>query len=50
MQELVKAVGRLTSGGDSAQTELSTMGMSDGIWAGKSATTFQDTYARSHRT
>ncbi|MGV9984533.1 putative T7SS-secreted protein [Streptomyces olivaceus] len=45
VQDLVKAVGRVTSGGDSAQTELSSMGTSDGIWAGKSATVFQDTYA-----
>ncbi|WP_121748537.1 putative T7SS-secreted protein [Streptomyces sp. E2N166] len=45
VRDLVKAVGRVTSGGDTAQTELSKMGTSDGIWAGKSATAFQDTYS-----
>lgn len=45
VRDLVKAVGRVTSGSDTAQTELSKMGTADGIWAGKAATSFQDTYS-----
>lgn len=45
VRDLVKAVGRVTSGSDTAQTELSKMGTADGIWAGKAATAFQDTYS-----
>ncbi|MFE1031910.1 putative T7SS-secreted protein [Streptomyces sp. NPDC058807] len=45
VRDLVKAVSRVTSGSDTAQTELSKMGTADGIWAGKAATAFQDTYS-----
>ncbi|MGW7277510.1 putative T7SS-secreted protein [Streptomyces sp. NPDC054844] len=39
---LVAAVGSVISGGSDAQTKLSRVGTSDGVWAGKSAVAFTD--------
>ncbi|MFF3406646.1 putative T7SS-secreted protein [Streptomyces sp. NPDC002742] len=45
VRDLAKAVGRVTQGSSTAQTELHKMGTSDGVWAGKSADAFKDTFS-----
>ncbi|MFH8527382.1 putative T7SS-secreted protein [Streptomyces tendae] len=42
VQLMVSAMGRVTSDSGTAQTNLSRLGSSDGVWAGKSATTFAE--------
>ncbi|WP_031225461.1 putative T7SS-secreted protein [Streptomyces roseochromogenus] len=43
---LTAAVGRVVNGSDQAKTELHKMGTADGVWVGKSADAFTDTYAK----
>ncbi|MGW0827454.1 putative T7SS-secreted protein [Streptomyces sp. NPDC002845] len=45
VRELTKAVRQVTRGSGTAQTELRKMGSSDGVWAGKSADAFKDTFS-----
>lgn len=45
VRDLARAIGRVTQGGDTAQTELRKMGTSDGVWAGKSANAFKETFS-----
>lgn len=42
LRRLVSTVGRVTREGNTAQSELSKLGTSDGIWVGKSAAAFTD--------
>ncbi|MFI7018821.1 putative T7SS-secreted protein [Streptomyces sp. NPDC050164] len=42
---LAKAVGRVIEGSGTAQTELRKMGSSDGVWAGRAADAFKDTFS-----
>jgi len=39
---MVSAVGRVTRDSGTAQTQLSKIGTSDGVWVGKSADAFSD--------
>ncbi|PWI14426.1 hypothetical protein DI272_09870 [Streptomyces sp. Act143] len=45
VRDLAKAVGRVIEGSGTAQTELNKMGSSDGVWAGKAADAFTDTFS-----
>ncbi|MFE0671911.1 putative T7SS-secreted protein [Streptomyces sp. NPDC058867] len=45
IRDLAKAVGRVIEGSGTAQTELRKMGSSDGVWAGKAADAFKDTFS-----
>lgn len=45
VRDLVSAVGRVTGKSDTAQTDLSKIGTSDGLWVGKSADAFTETFS-----
>lgn len=50
VRDLVSAVGRVTGKSDTAQTDLSKIGTSDGLWVGKSADAFTETFSPVRRT